>query len=163
GDARLREGLPLLPGRVRLPPAARAKPLAGRRGDHPAPGAHGLRGGVAALALHRRLQRRESRAQGADGPARARARRGLAALDARVAAAARGRLAVTASVSTFCPKPHTPFQWAGQLSLEETRARHALLRRELGRRRIAFRWHDAELSFLEGVFSRGDRRLADVL
>src|SRR5205823_1878368 len=46
---------------------------------------------------------------------------------------------------------------------EEERARHALLRRELGRRRIAFRWHDAELSFLEGLFSRGDRRLADVL
>src|SRR5436305_7378174 len=88
---------------------------------------------------------------------------GIAELAARVAAAARGRLAVTASVSTFCPKPHTPFQWAGQLSLEETRARHALLRRELGRRRIAFRWHDAELSFLEGLFSRGDRRLADVL
>ncbi|TMB02369.1 MAG: TIGR03960 family B12-binding radical SAM protein, partial [Deltaproteobacteria bacterium] len=83
---------------------------------------------------------------------------GIAELAARVAAAARGRLAVTASVSTFCPKPHTPFQWAGQLSLEETRARHGLLRRELGRRRIAFRWHDAELSFLEGIFSRGDRR-----
>src|SRR2546425_466152 len=88
---------------------------------------------------------------------------GIADLAARVAAAARGRLAVTASVSTFCPKPHTPFQWAAQLSLEETRARHGLLRRELGRRRIAFRWHDAELSFLEGVFSRGDRRLAEVL
>src|SRR3989441_6439944 len=88
---------------------------------------------------------------------------GIAELAARVAAAARGRLAVTASVSTFSPKPHTPFQWAGQLSLEETRARHTLLRRELGRRRIAFRWHDAELSFLEGLFSRGDRRLADVL
>jgi len=88
---------------------------------------------------------------------------GIAELAGRVAAAGGGRLAVTASVSTFCPKPHTPFQWAGQLSLEETRARHALLRRELGRRRIAFRWHDAELSFLEGLFSRGDRRLADVL
>src|SRR5437899_320721 len=88
---------------------------------------------------------------------------GIAELAARVAAAGRGRLAVTASVSTFCPKPHTPFQWAGQLSLEEPRARHGLLRREPGGRRIAFRWHDAELSFLEGLFSRGDRRLADVL
>ncbi|TMA52825.1 MAG: TIGR03960 family B12-binding radical SAM protein [Deltaproteobacteria bacterium] len=57
---------------------------------------------------------------------------GIAELAARVAAAGGGRLAVTASVSTFCPKPHTPFQWAGQLSLEETRARHTLLRRELG-------------------------------
>jgi radical SAM family uncharacterized protein/radical SAM-linked protein len=89
--------------------------------------------------------------------------RGIAELSARVAAAAGGRLKVTASVSTFSPKPHTPFQWAGQLSLEETRVRQALLRRELGRRRIEFRWHDARLSFLEGLFARGDRRLADVL
>jgi len=89
--------------------------------------------------------------------------RGIAELSARVAAAAGGRLRVTASVSTFSPKPHTPFQWAGQLSLEETRVRQALLRRELGRRKIEFRWHDARLSLLEGIFARGDRRLADVL
>ena len=89
--------------------------------------------------------------------------RGIAELSARVTAAASGRLKVTASVSTFSPKPHTPFQWAGQLTPEETRARQALLRRELGRRRIEFRWHDAELSALEGVFARGNRRLADVL
>jgi radical SAM family uncharacterized protein/radical SAM-linked protein len=88
---------------------------------------------------------------------------GIAELAARVAAAAGGRLRVTASVSTFSPKPHTPFQWAGQLSIEETRARQGLLRRELGRRRIDFKWHDAEMSFLEGIFSRGDRRLADVI
>jgi radical SAM family uncharacterized protein len=89
--------------------------------------------------------------------------RGIAELSARVAAAAGGRLKVTASVSTFSPKPHTPFQWAGQLDLEETRVRQALLRRELGRRGIEFRWHDARLSYLEGVFARGDRRLADVI
>jgi radical SAM family uncharacterized protein/radical SAM-linked protein len=88
---------------------------------------------------------------------------GIAELSARVAAAAGGRLRVTASVSTFSPKPHTPFQWAGQLDLEQTRIRQALLRRELGRRRIEFRWHDARLSFLEGIFARGDRRLADVI
>jgi radical SAM-linked protein len=89
--------------------------------------------------------------------------RGIAELASRVSAAAGGRLRVTASVSTFSPKPHTPFQWAGQLSIEETRARQTLLRRELGRRRIDFKWHDAEMSFLEGIFSRGDRRLADVI
>ena len=89
--------------------------------------------------------------------------RGIAELSARVAAAAGGRLRVTASVSTFSPKPHTPFQWAGQLSLEETRVRQALLRHELGRRKIEFRWHDARLSLLEGIFARGDRRLADVI
>ena len=89
--------------------------------------------------------------------------RGIAELSARVAAAAGGQLRVTASVSTFSPKPHTPFQWAGQLSLEETRVRQALLRHELGRRKIEFRWHDARLSLLEGIFARGDRRLADVI
>jgi radical SAM-linked protein len=88
---------------------------------------------------------------------------GIAELAARVSAAAGGRLRVTASVSTFSPKPHTPFQWAGQLSIAETRARQVLLRRELAKRRIDFKWHDAEMSFLEGIFSRGDRRLADVI
>jgi radical SAM family uncharacterized protein/radical SAM-linked protein len=89
--------------------------------------------------------------------------RGIAELSQKVVAAAAGRLKVTASVSTFVPKAHTPFQWAGQLGLEETRARQSLLRRELGRRRIEFRWHDAQLSYLEGIFSRGDRRTADLI
>ena len=88
---------------------------------------------------------------------------GIARLSERVKRAAGGRLRVTASVSTFSPKPHTPFQWAGQLGIEETRARQALLRRELGRRGVEFRWHDSQLSWLEGVFARGDRRLADVI
>jgi radical SAM family uncharacterized protein/radical SAM-linked protein len=88
---------------------------------------------------------------------------GIAELAGRVKRAAGGRLRVTASVSTFSPKPHTPFQWAAQLSIEETRARQSLLRRELGRRGIEFRWHDSRLSWLEGVFARGDRRLADAI
>ncbi len=89
--------------------------------------------------------------------------RGIAVLAERVKRAAGGRLRVTASVSTFSPKPHTPFQWAGQLTVEETMARQTLLRRELSRRGVEFRWHDPQLSWLEGVFSRGDRRLADVI
>jgi radical SAM family uncharacterized protein/radical SAM-linked protein len=89
--------------------------------------------------------------------------RGIAELAGRVKRAAGGRLAVTASVSTFSPKPHTPFQWAAQLDIEETQARQALLRRELARRGVEFRWHDSQLSWLEGVFSRGDRRLAGVI
>jgi len=89
--------------------------------------------------------------------------RGIVELAARVRRAAKGRLKVTASVSTFSPKPHTPFQWAAQLDREDTVARQALLRHELGRRGIEFRWHDSRLSWLEGVFARGDRRLADVL
>ena len=88
---------------------------------------------------------------------------GIALLAERVKRAAGGRLKVTASISTFSPKPHTPFQWAGELSIAETEARQSLLRRELGRRGIEFRWHDARLSWLEGIFSRGDRRLANVI
>ncbi|MCS6926227.1 MAG: TIGR03960 family B12-binding radical SAM protein [Candidatus Binatia bacterium] len=88
---------------------------------------------------------------------------GIVELCRKVAAVGKGRCQVTASVSTFVPKPHTPFQWAAQLSLEETEARQQLLRRELRRYGIQFKWHDARLSFLEGVFARGDRRLGEVL
>ena len=88
---------------------------------------------------------------------------GIAALAAKVAAAGGRGCAVTASVSTFVPKPHTPFQWAAQIDVAETEARQSLLRRELSRRRIRFKWHDARTSYLEGVFSRGDRRLSALL
>lgn len=88
---------------------------------------------------------------------------GIALLAERVRRAAGNRLKVTASVSTFSPKPHTPFQWAAELSLEETQARQSLLRHELHRRGIEFRWHDGRLTMLEGIFARGDRRLAPVI
>lgn len=71
---------------------------------------------------------------------------------------------VNLGVSTHVPKPHTPFQWAAQISVEETVARQRLLRSKLrNRSAVKFGHHDAETSFLEGVFSRGDRRLGRVL
>lgn len=88
---------------------------------------------------------------------------GIADLAAKVAATGPRACEVTASVSTFVPKPHTPFQWAAQIDLAETERRQALLRRELGRRGIRFKWHDARTSHLEGVFARGDRRLGALL
>lgn len=87
----------------------------------------------------------------------------IAELAAKVAAAGKGKCEVTASVSTFVPKPHTPFQWAAQVDVEQTEARQNLIRRELAKRRIRFKWHDARTSYLEGVFSRGDRRLSALL
>lgn len=87
----------------------------------------------------------------------------IAELAAKVAAAGKGRCEVTASVSTFVPKPHTPFQWSAQIDVAETEARQSLLRRELGKRRIRFKWHDARTSYLEGIFSRGGRELAPLL
>ncbi len=88
---------------------------------------------------------------------------GIVELSTKVAAAGRFRKQVIASVSNFVPKPHTPFQWIGQISTAEVESRQEFLRRELRKRGIKFRWHDARLSFLEGIFSRGDRRLGALL
>lgn len=75
-----------------------------------------------------------------------------------------GRLKLTVSSSTFTPKAHTPFQWEPQISPAETRRKQKLLARSLqGIKSVNYKWHDAEMSFMEAVFSRGDRRLAEVL
>ena len=73
----------------------------------------------------------------------------------------RGKLNV--SVTTFIPKPHTPFQWAPQLPLEESRERLAWLKDQLRYRRVQFKWQDPRVSLIEGLWSRGDRRLLPVL
>ena len=70
---------------------------------------------------------------------------------------------VTVSVSCFVPKPYTPFQWFGQLPIEEFQRRQQLLKEHITDRSITFHYHDARLSVIEGVFARGDRRLAPVL
>lgn len=70
---------------------------------------------------------------------------------------------VTAAVATFVPKPHTPFQWEQQIGIEETRRRHDLLKKELKKKGVSFKWHDPAMSELEGVFARGDRRLSKVI
>jgi radical SAM family uncharacterized protein/radical SAM-linked protein len=70
---------------------------------------------------------------------------------------------VNVSVSSFVPKPHTPFQWEPQISYEEILEKQLLLRHELKKRKLNFKWQDAPLSVMEGVFARGDRRLGRVL
>ncbi len=75
----------------------------------------------------------------------------------------RYRPQVTVSVSTFVPKPHTAFQWERQINLSETKNRLYWLKEKLRSRRIKFKWHLPEQSFLEGVFSRGDRRLSALI
>lgn len=67
------------------------------------------------------------------------------------------------SVSTFVPKPHTPFQWSAQLLPDEIRERQMFLMKHLKRPGIRLKWHNPEMSILEGVFARGDRRLSNVL
>lgn len=67
-------------------------------------------------------------------------------------------------VSTFVPKPFTPFQWAEQISLEETRRRQDLLRKRLAKHRaIKFGYHAPQSTFIEGLIARSDRSIAPVL
>lgn len=81
-------------------------------------------------------------------------------------AAGRGgpRLQVTASLSPFVPKPFTPFQWEGQISREEIERRVRFVRERFkGQKQLKLRWHEPAMSFLEGILSRADRSLADVV
>ncbi len=72
-------------------------------------------------------------------------------------------ISFTTSISTFVPKPHTPFQWCGQLSIEDTLVRQDMLKKSLRRRGMELKWHGAKMSYIEGVMSRGDSSLADVI
>ncbi len=85
---------------------------------------------------------------------------GLAQKARQTAGSAGRRLQINVSVGTFVPKPHTPFQWERQLSLEESKERINLLKKLLPRRGFKLKWQDPEQSVMEGVFSRGDRRLS---
>lgn len=70
---------------------------------------------------------------------------------------------VTVSVSSHVPKPHTPFQWCAQDTSDEIAQKQSLLRDLCRRERIEFRHHDRHQSWVEGILSRGDRPLADVI
>jgi radical SAM-linked protein len=77
--------------------------------------------------------------------------------------AAKNRGQITISLSTFVPKPHTPFQWERQISMDETHAQQDFIRQRIKNRNINVKWHDAKMSFLEGIFSRGDERIGKLL
>lgn len=70
------------------------------------------------------------------------------------------RAKVNASVAAFVPKAHTPFMWSSQVTMEESRRRIDLIRSGLRNSRVRLKWNQPEMSWLEGIFSRGDRRLS---
>ena len=70
---------------------------------------------------------------------------------------------VTVSTSWFVPKPHTAFQWEPQIPREEYERRVSLLRHAINTRAVTYNWHASDLSYMEAVLSRGDRRLSAVL
>jgi len=79
-----------------------------------------------------------------------------AGIDQKISSA---RLKVTVSVSSFVPKAHTVFQWEPQFEIDVLRQRQKSLREKLKGRHLVFRWSEPEMSFIEAVLARGDRRL----
>jgi len=70
---------------------------------------------------------------------------------------------ITVGVSSFIPKPHTPFQWFGQNNLELLKEKNRYLRKSLLRRGIQVKGHREEMSLLEAVFARGDEDLSRLI
>lgn len=71
---------------------------------------------------------------------------------------------VTLSVACFIPKPHTPFQWEGQNTMEELEEKQRFLLEKIkSDRKVKFNYHDADVSQIEAIFARGDRRLGKAL
>lgn len=78
-----------------------------------------------------------------------------------------GKCQIVASTSFFIPKPFTPFQWATMLNKEDYIARANIVNHEmkaqLNHKSLKYNWHEADVTVLEGVFARGDRRVAKAL
>ncbi len=78
-----------------------------------------------------------------------------------------GKVQIVASTSFFIPKPFTPFQWAKMCTKDEFLDKAYMTRnsikKQLNQRSIKYNWHEADVSVLEGVFARGDRRISEVI
>jgi len=73
----------------------------------------------------------------------------------------KGRINV--SIATFIPKAHTPFQWSSQISLNESKRKITWLKKKLNMPGIHLKWQNPEVSIIEGLWARGDRRLGRLL
>ena len=103
--------------------------------------------------------------------------RGIAELSNKIAATffdvvpkdkrVNGKVQIVTSTSFFVPKPFTPFQWASQCTKEEFLDKAYQTKRaiteQLNQKSIKYNWHEADVSVLEGVLARGDRRLSKVI
>ncbi len=70
---------------------------------------------------------------------------------------------INVSVNTFIPKPHTPFQWAPQLTVDESRRKINWLKEKLNYPDVQFKWQHPQVGLLEGLWAKGDRRLSRLL
>lgn len=76
---------------------------------------------------------------------------------------AKGKKNINVSINTFIPKPHTPFQRCSQISLTCANEKLQYLKNNLRHPKIKLKWQDPHMSFVEGVFARGDRKLSKLL
>ena len=78
-----------------------------------------------------------------------------------------GKCQITASSSFFVPKPFTPFQWASMCTADEYIRRATIVKHEflnqLNKKSLKYNWHEADVTVLEGVFARGDRKVSAVI
>jgi len=70
---------------------------------------------------------------------------------------------INVSITTFVPKPHTPFQWARQITLDESKRKIRYLKQHLDIPGVHVKWQKPEMSVLEGLLARGDRRISDLI
>ena len=70
---------------------------------------------------------------------------------------------ITVSTSCFVPKPHSPFQWEQQVTMEEYIRKVHLLRDNIKAKNVVYNWHDPQTSYIEATLSRGDRRIGSVI
>ena len=70
---------------------------------------------------------------------------------------------ITVSTSCFVPKPHSPFQWERQVTMDEYIRKVHLLRDSIKAKNVVYNWHDPQTSYIEATLSRGDRRMGRVI
>lgn len=70
---------------------------------------------------------------------------------------------ITVSTSCFVPKPHSPFQWERQVTMDEYIRKVNLLRENIKAKNVVYNWHDPQTSYIEATLSRGDRRMGRVI
>ena len=79
----------------------------------------------------------------------------------------KGKVSIVSSTSFFVPKPFTPFQWSKMNKMDEFRYKahvvNTAMKEQLNHKSITYNWHEADVSVLEGIMARGDRRLSKLL
>lgn len=75
----------------------------------------------------------------------------------------KGKCNVTVSTSTFVPKPHTPFEWCAQNTLDKIELKQQFLKEKLTNKNIKYSWHNPEISRLEAVIARGNKKIGKLI